>query len=118
MAAPGQEMPGGGTLRTILHENVGGVGGPNALGDVSPANSEGQHAFRALLEDGARAAYLADADGKLSLILKDRQSTELGEIRFVAGGTGIHLNSRGQVALGLRIVGGPETLALLTPATP
>jgi hypothetical protein len=118
VATPGQEMPGGGTLRTVLHENVGSNSGPNALGDVSPANQEGQHAFRGLLEDGTRAVYRAEADGKLSLILKNREQTDLGEVVFVAGGTGIHLNSQGQVAMAVRIAGGPETLALITPGGP
>jgi hypothetical protein len=117
VAAPGQELPGGSTLRLVPHDNSGSTGGPNALGDVSPANAAGQHVFRAVLEDGTRALYMADVDGKLSLLLKNGQSTELGAITF-APGAPLRLNSRGQVAMTVRIDGGPETLVLLTPAAP
>jgi hypothetical protein len=88
----------------------------------------GQHAFIATLTDGARAAYLMDADGKLSLILKSGTATELGKVTqlgrntFVAGltrgGQGVGLNSQGQEALPVQIEGGPFTIVLLTPAAP
>jgi hypothetical protein len=108
-------MPGGGTLQTILHENLDASGRANALGDVSLASEAGEHAFRARLEDGTRAVYRVDADGKLSLVLKNGQTTELGTITSLPGGTFINLNSRGQVAVVARIDDGPETLILLTP---
>ena len=75
VAVPGQEMPGGGKLKDIPLSKLG----------VSPANDRGQHAFIATLEDGATAAYLMDADGKLSLILKSGTTTDLGPVTQVGG---------------------------------
>jgi hypothetical protein len=121
VAVPGQEMPGGGTLRTVLETNGDDIGGPNALSDVSPANEAGQHAFNARLEGGSVALYQVDADGKLALLLKEGDATELGSISRIREGSGIGLNSKGQVSLVVRIAhgtvtsGGPETLVLLTP---
>jgi hypothetical protein len=103
----GQEMPGGGTLARII--------------STSAANEAGQHAFTAELDDGSAAAYLLNADGKLSLIAKSGMTTDLGVITRIGGdhaGTGVALNSKGQVALVVAISGGPETLVLLAPLPP
>jgi len=129
IAVPGREMPGGGKLKDIPLSKLG----------ISPANDRGQHAFIATLEDGATAAYLMDADGTLSLILKSGTATDLGRVTQVGGtlaadeshsslypvaggllrgGFGVGLNHRGQVALPLRIEGGPDMIALLTPVGP
>jgi hypothetical protein len=122
VAVPGQEMPGGGKLRTVLETNGDDIGGPNALSDVSPANEVGEHAFKGRLEGGSVALYQVDADGKLALLLKEGEATELGPIRSIREGSGIGLNSQGQVSLVVRIAsgtvpsGGPETLVLLTPS--
>lgn len=117
LAVPGQEMPGGGKLQTVLEEYPT-RGGVHANGDVSPANGLGQHVFRARLEDGTRALYRLDPDGKLTLLLKQGMTTGLGAITELMGGQGIGFNSQGQIALTLRIAGGPQALFLLTPAGP
>jgi hypothetical protein len=108
---PGQPMPGGGTFKN-----------PRTTGySVSFANDAGQHAIVVALEDGATAAYLMDADGKLSLILKSGTPTDLGTITSVGGGGGsfgVGLNNKGQVALTVRIDGGVDTMVLLTPGSP
>jgi hypothetical protein len=129
IAVPGQEMFGGGKLKDIPLSKVG----------VSPANDRGQHVFIATLEDGATAAYLMDADGKLSLIIKSGTATDLGQVTQVGGtlaadeshsqlypvaggllrgGFGVSLNHQGQVALPLSIDGGPAMIALMTPVVP
>jgi hypothetical protein len=110
---PGQEMPGGGRFATV-----------QALG-VSAANELGQHAFLATLADGSTACYLLEPDGRLSLLLKSGSATELGTIASVgvgsAGSRGIGLNSQGEVAVTIAIVGGqatvarPDAIVLLTP---
>jgi hypothetical protein len=115
VAVRGQEMPGGGQLKDL----------PLDLYDVSSPNRLGQHAFMATLADGATAAYLMDTDGKLSLILKAGDATELGKVTRIGretrpgivarGGLCLGLNSAGQVALPVQIDGGPETIVLLTP---
>jgi hypothetical protein len=109
VAVPGQQMPDGGKLKEIRYR-------------VSFPNEAGQHAFVATLEDKTTAAYLMDADGKLSLILKSGTQTELGTITGVGRGAGrsfgIGLNSKGQVALTVNIAGGPDTIVLLTPTAP
>jgi hypothetical protein len=117
VAVPGQEMPEGGKLATVLEESQSAFG-PNAGGDVSQANEAGQHLFHARLEDGIRALYRLDPDGKLALLLKQGSVTDLGAITRLVGGQGIGFNSRGQIALTAKIAGGPETLYLLTPTTP
>jgi hypothetical protein len=98
VAVPGQDMPGGGKLRTVQE-----------LG-VSAANGAGQHAFLAVLQDKATAAYLIDAGGRLSLILKQDATTELGKVANVGQGAGssrgIALNTQGQVAVTLRLGSG------------
>jgi hypothetical protein len=120
VALPDQAMPGGGTFRAA-----------SPIG-VSFANDLGQHVFLAELEDGSTAAYLLDADGKLSLILKSGTATELGTITRIsqgpgvggrpnvsAGSWGVGLNNKGQVALPVTIAGVPgDTVILLTPTAP
>ncbi len=108
VAVPGQAMPGGGTLSSVE-------------GGVSAANDAGQHAFLARLVGGATAAYLMDANGKLSLILKSSATDELGQITRVgeASTFGVGLNNKGQVALAVKIAGVTgSVLVLLTPAAP
>lgn len=115
VAVRGQEMPGGGQLKDLPLDQY----------DVSSPNRLGQHAFMATLADGATAAYLMDADGKLSLILKAGDPTELGKLTRIGretrpgnlarGGLCLGLNSTGQVALPVQIGGGPEMIVLLTP---
>jgi hypothetical protein len=84
------------------------------------ANGAGQHAFLAQLEGGNTAAYLLDADGTLSLILKSGTTTNLGTITDVGGGNwfGVGLNTQGQMLLPVRIDRGANTLVLLTPSAP
>jgi hypothetical protein len=78
--------------------------------------------FLARLEGSATAAYLMEPDGKLSLILKSGTVTSLGKLVDVGQGTGksqgVGLNNKGQVVLTLRVSGGVDTVALLTPAAP
>jgi hypothetical protein len=118
VAVPGQPMPGGGIYKT------------RQWVAVSDANDLGQQAFFAeILEDGQSrtAAYLLDPDGKPSLILKSGVATDLGQITRLGqtGGfapnlqrLGIGLNRQGQVALGVTIDNGPDTIVLLTPNSP
>jgi hypothetical protein len=115
LAVPGQPMPEGGKLATILEEYPS-ASGPSASGDWSPANELGQHVFRARLEDGTRSLYRVDPDGTLTLLLKQGAATEQGAITSLLGGRGIGFNRQGQIALTVQIAGGPETLVLLTPA--
>lgn len=114
VAAPGQEMPGGGRLLEVPEEYQTTLD-QNANGDISRANEAGQFLFRARLEDGTHALYRLDPDNKLTFLLKQGSATESGEITRLIGGGGIGFNSRGQIALVLRIAGGPPTLMLLTP---
>jgi len=117
LAVPGQEMPGGGQFKELFS------GGTSYYG-VSVANDAGEHVFEAVLADGSQAAYRLDADGTLSLILKTGANTELGPFTgFGRAGSssnsvGISLNNRGQVAMCVKIAGGPDTVVLLTPTTP
>jgi hypothetical protein len=106
----GQDMPGGGKLKQPYL--------PFAINDA------GQFAFRATLSDGSTAAYLLDTGGTLSLVLKSGTTTDLGTItQLLTADTspssyGIGLNSKGQVALPVKIGTGAPTLVLLTPAAP
>jgi hypothetical protein len=115
LVVPGQVMPDGSHFATI--QNVGAESEGQLLtpAGLSDGNDAGQRVFMATLEDGATAAYLLDADGKLSLILKRGMTTDLGPITDVmlspAGP-----NHAGQVALTVTINHGPQTLLLLTPA--
>jgi hypothetical protein len=63
---PGQDMPEGGELLGV--------------GAVSSANAAGQRAFIGWLKDGTRSAYLLNADGTISLVLKTGATTNLGSI--------------------------------------
>jgi hypothetical protein len=104
LVVPGQEMPGGGKLAHL------GAGAQN---------NTGQSAFIGWLQDGTRSAYLLQLDGKLSLILNTGATTELGKITNIGSpSTGICLNNKGQVALAVKIAGGPDTIVLLTPTAP
>jgi hypothetical protein len=116
IVATGSEMPGGGVLRDI----------PGFGEGVSWANAAGQHAFLALLADGTHAAYLLDASGTVSLILREGMETSAGVVAriapdlFAQGTTaarsfGIALNTRGQVALPVRLADGTNGVLLLTP---
>jgi hypothetical protein len=84
----------------------------------------GQHALLAELEDGSQAIYRVDADGKLSLILREGAVTELGKIAHLGtwyntpergSYSGVSLNDKGQVALPIQTVDGIETVVVLTP---
>jgi hypothetical protein len=108
---PSQDLPGGDKLKN-----------PGSL-SVSPPNETGQHAFLVNLSGGGTAAYLLEADGKLSRILRSGTTTDQGTITALGLGVdnpplGISLNRKGQVALGLKFTGGLYTLCLLTPVTP
>src|SRR5262249_52351925 len=115
IAVPGQSMPGGGILKTVQGGREG----------ISAANEAGQHAFLALLTDGSTAAYRVDPDGALSLLLKSGTPTSLGTITNVGvgdgtdvekpEGMGIGFNSKGQIAVNVKIDDGVTTLILLTP---
>jgi hypothetical protein len=103
---PGQEMPGGGKFKSL----------PLSIYAVSFANDAGQHVILANLQDGATAAYLMQADGTLSLILKSGTTTDLGKITSIGGATsGVGFNNKGQVALVVQINEGLDTMVLLTP---
>jgi hypothetical protein len=104
VAVPGQEMPGGGKLKSTSGHNL-----------VSQASQAGEHAFWATLEDGATAAYRVDAKGNLSLLLKSGTPTELGMITKLLPNSPAVLNAKGQAALAVQIDSGPATLVLLTP---
>jgi hypothetical protein len=107
----GQEMPGGGKFQTLRY-----LYGPEY--GVSLANDLGQHVFVARLEGGATAAYLLEADGTVSPIVKSGMTTELGTITDVGADSYPALNGKGQVALAIKADNGPFTVALLTPVTP
>jgi hypothetical protein len=115
VAAPGQEMPGGGTFVTVPPP------WPAAL--VSAPNDRGQHAFVARISDGGRtrtALYRMEADGRLSLVLKSGMQTDLGEITSVGVGTGgslgVALNNKGQIAVTVSTTDVRAMIAVLTPA--
>jgi hypothetical protein len=73
-----------------------------------------------LASTGNTAAYRLDQDGTLSLILKSGAVTDLGTIAEIGGlWFGVGLNTKGQVALPVRMAG--ETryqVILLTPVEP
>ncbi len=104
VAAAGKNLPGG-TLKGVE-------------GGVSAANDAGQHVFLAALTDKTTAAYLLNADGTVTLLLKSSATTEPGAIVRVgeASTFGVGLNNKGQVALVVRFAGGRSgTLVLMTP---
>jgi hypothetical protein len=106
VAALNQDMPGGGKFRRL-----------NGLG-ISFGNDAGQYAFTAQLDNGT-GAYLVDADGKPSLIVRTGMDVPgLGKVSSVGapyGSFGIGLNNKGQIALPLSVDSVP-TIALLTPS--
>jgi hypothetical protein len=106
LVPPGQEMPGGGKLASVL---------------LWAWNDTGQMAFMGKLEDGTRSVYLLELkpDGKLLLVLNSDATTEQGRITNIGGHSpGISLNNKGQVAVAVEVEGGPDTIVLLTPAAP
>lgn len=117
IVATGSELPGGGRLRNVVGFGEG----------VSQANAAGQHAFIALLEDGTQAAYLLDASGQVSLIMRQGAQTSAGRVTAIAPDQytanapsrsyGIALNGRGQVLLPVQLDGGINAVLLLTPET-
>jgi hypothetical protein len=99
---PGQDMPEGGKLLNV--------------GAVSGANTAGQRAFIGWLKGGTRSAYLLNADGTISLVLKTGATTDLGKITNIGSSSpGIAFNNKGQVALNVGIQGTRTTMVLLTP---
>jgi hypothetical protein len=116
VVVPGQEMPGGGQLKS-LQINADTTQGAT----VSYANEKGEYAFLAHLKDGSTAAYRLGADGQLSLILISGTATPLGQITSVGKASdsfGVGFNSAGQAAFCVKIGSGPDTMVLLTPAAP
>jgi hypothetical protein len=117
---PGQDLPDGGKLMTLRQVSSSDAG-PSATRHISRANELGEYAFVATIEGGGVGAYRLDADGKLSLILKTGMTTDQGTITHInpnPNTAAVGLNSKGQVALSVKIDNGPETLVLLTPKTP
>jgi hypothetical protein len=118
VAVPGQEMPGGGQLKSVV-----GIR-PGSLESVSWANERGQHTFIAEITEAGitrTALYMLEPDGQISLVLKSGTATELGLITRIgaaAGSRSVALNSKGQIAVPLKISGLPEMLVLLTPQGP
>jgi hypothetical protein len=120
VAVPGQAMPDGGKFQSLLDPQQG-------LSGVSYANQSGQYAFLATITEAGitrTAAYLVDANGKPSLILKSGMMTDIGPVVNVglaarllsaSGSSGIGLNSKGQVALTMKISDAPNMIVLLTP---
>jgi len=114
VAVAGQPMPGGGTFKSlafIANEVVQG-------GTVSAATEAGQHTFLATLDDNSTGVYRLDADGTLSLVVKTGMTTPLGKVTRFGQYAGTAMNSKGQVVASISFDNGPDTLVLLTPATP
>ena len=102
VALAGKLLPDGETLKTVT-------------GGVSTANDLGQHVFLATLASKATAAYLMNADGTVSLVLKSSSTSEPGAIKRV-GEAGVALNDHGQIALVVLFVNAhSSTLVLMTP---
>jgi hypothetical protein len=114
VAVAGQPMPGGGTFKSIAfiaNEVVQG-------GAVRAATEAGQHTFVATLADNSTGVYRLDADGTLSLVVKTGMTTPLGKVTRFGQYAGPAMNSKGQVVASISFDNGPDTLVLLTPATP
>jgi hypothetical protein len=111
VAVPGQDMPGGGKLGSH------GIGYyANNSPAVSEANSADQHVFIADLQDGTDAVYQVDVDGKLSLVLREGMTTDVGTIGAIRWwDTQALINNRGQVALTVDVDGQGSMVVLLTP---
>ncbi len=118
VAVPGQVLPDGSQFSSLASIYTGAEGVFYSTGGVSTANQAGEHVFLAALADGSTAAYRMEADGKLSLVLKNGTTTELGQITTLEGGYLAGINTQGQVALVVRTDGGPDMVVLLTPAAP
>jgi hypothetical protein len=114
VAVPGQDMPGGGKLKS-----VGGGDNNRSLEVVRSGNALGQLAVLATLDDDTTALYLMGADGKLSLVLKQGADTSVGKIANIGAGTqssfGLSLNNKGQIAVTVLPENGDDTIVLLTP---
>jgi hypothetical protein len=121
LLVPGEEMPGGGKLKTIPQ----GATAAGVWTKISRANEAGQHVFIAELEGGEQGLYRLEPStretggAQLSLILKSGTVTEWGTIGlFPVPQNGVGLNNRGQVALSVHFVGGRDRMVLLTPLAP
>ena len=112
VAVAGQPMPGGGTFKSIAFIDH------DLARSVSAATEAGQHTFVATLADNSTGVYRLDADGTLSLVVKTGMTTPLGKVTRFGQYTGPVMNSKGQVVVSISFDNGPETLVLLTPATP
>lgn len=118
---PGQPLPDGGRFLTVQPQEVTSLDIKLATG-VSAPNDAGQHVILALLEHNVTAAYLMDANGRLTPILRSGAMTKLGKVTSVGWGggksQGAGLNNAGQVALTVRFTGGVDTVVLMTPTAP
>jgi hypothetical protein len=118
-AAPGAAMPGGGILKTIQYTYPREDPLPEI--GVSAPNAKGQQAFLATLTDGSTAAYRVDPNGALTLIFQATPATQPLQVAAVTQrmpfvlGSRPALNSRGQVALSVRMAGGRSLILLLVP---
>jgi hypothetical protein len=99
----GQDMPGVGRVQLLLGDDL-------ALRLVSNGNASGQHAF--VGGSNADRLYLLEADGSLSLVLKDHTVTDLGNTIMLVNCIG--LNNKGQILIGAG-VGSTVGLGVLTP---
>lgn len=121
VAAPGDTLPGGGNLQTIQYQYPPNQENTPPFVAVSEANSLGQFAFQAVLEDGSQAAYRMDTNGSLALILNGGAPARPVHIMAVARrltfvpGSRPSINRRGQIALSGRYEGGSDTVMLMTP---
>jgi hypothetical protein len=115
---PGKALPGGGTFKTLQNVISASSGyydaGTFCLGCSVPSDA-GEHVLLATLEDNSTAAYRMSARGTLSLLLKSGAPTLLGTITRVGVDSPASLNSKGQIALSVRINGGLPAVVLLTP---
>jgi hypothetical protein len=123
LVAPGQELPGG-AFRTLRYiGNFDGTGpSTNGLGST---NLKGQTAFLATLQDGTAALYRLEADGQVTLVMKEGQVldqgtvTRLGQEPELAGfASPPEINSSGDILVAMRLNSGPNALAVLTPSSP
>lgn len=122
---PGQELPGYGAYKTIQYTQRWD-GGPLATNGIGLPNARGERAFLARLSDSpAPVLCLLSADGKVTPILRQGQTTNAGQVTIL-GQRGLLsgaspaplINSSGQIVVLMEIDRGPRTIALLTPTTP
>jgi hypothetical protein len=108
----------------ILGQDLPTGGRVNGIGVESLPNDADQLALLVRSTNEPAAIYVLDPDGKLTLVLKEGATTEVGTVtRFGDAGTSpassnIALNNRGQVAIPARIQDGPAAILLLTPTAP